>query len=120
MDESTPGYCVELHIPVDGYYFHHFGVIKSGVMMRNSSDVPLPFMGMRSTWVVEPTGDWSKDNLIGRGYSKAFIIRVQTVRRIEPLLGYVVRDMVTSGQFGGIEVGFFHGISEEIISRSGR
>lgn len=66
-------------------------------------------------WCVDPTGDYEKDCVLGQTYANAaldFIINTD----FNPLLGWIVRDMITTNNFGGIEAGFFSVISMHAAS----
>jgi hypothetical protein len=74
---------------------------------------PLPFVqdspeGMRSHWVVNPSGDYSLDCDLGRQYAYQTLEYMRT-NDMTPLLFWIVRDMPKS--YSGIEVTFFATIS---------
>ncbi len=61
-------------------------------------------------WDVRPTGDWRQDCEIGIAYARMYIDRA--VRgEPRPLLCWVIRDMVRTGRFGGVETGFAQGLA---------
>lgn len=62
-------------------------------------------------WVVEATGSWGDDCLLGREYADLLLAYIETNRN-HPLLGLVCRAMAQTGAWGGIETGFFQRISE--------
>lgn len=65
-------------------------------------------------WKVSTTGDWGQDNTIGRSYAKKLVEFMRSEH--EPfLLGYVVRDMIKKGHFGGIETGFCSHLATRLI-----
>ncbi len=61
-------------------------------------------------WVVEPTGQWAADVVVGEEYARLFLNRVQAKER-RPLLGWIVRDMIAAGRYSGIEAGFLSGVT---------
>lgn len=65
----------------------------------------LGFVDGSNFWAVAPTGDWSTDNEIGRGFGEELLVRAKALGAPN-LLGSVVRAMVHQGRCGGIEAGF--------------
>lgn len=70
----------------------------------------LPFVkdtkGDRNFWTIDGrTGDWGNDCLRGEAMAQLAIGYMKRTRFV-PLLTFVVKDMVASGSFGGVEVGF--------------
>lgn len=53
---------------------------------------------------------WAKQNEIGRERGEEFVDRIRA-GDVPFLLGHMVKDLVESQKFTGIEVGFFHAIS---------
>lgn len=66
-------------------------------------------------WKEGASGDWARDNAIGRERANALRANAQLTGN-HPLLGRVIRMIADHGHFGGIEAGFFQRISE-LMSR---
>ena len=62
-------------------------------------------------WVVEATGDYYADNQRGVEYAHAAISAMSQVR-FTPLLGWIIADMIKSGDCNGVVIGFMQAISE--------
>lgn len=61
----------------------------------------------RDFWVIAETGDWGKDNQIGRA-AAIELAKFMTQRDNSTLLGDVVCSMIEKGRYRGVEVGFLH------------
>lgn len=59
-------------------------------------------------WQPPRTGNYKKDCATGREIAEALMCNQGSPSD----LGWIVRSMVTAGKFDGVEVGFFHRISE--------
>lgn len=62
-------------------------------------------------WLIEETGDWSKDNQTGRDAAES-LMRMMFFTDAPVYLGYVVKAIIAKGRYGGIEVGFFTAFAE--------
>jgi hypothetical protein len=67
-------------------------------------------------WNEQETGNYWKDCAHGERRAQEFM-RVLRARQEGFMMGLMVRDMIRSGRFGGIEVGFFHRISATLQGR---
>lgn len=91
--------------------------------MSHGSIVPiitelLVFVTATSLWKVRPTGDWAHDNRLGARYAENLIAHLRRYPNQLPLLGHIMRDMMSQGQFTGIESGFFHRLASDIALRN--
>lgn len=61
------------------------------------------------------SGDWNADNAAGRAYADEF---VQMIRDKESptALYHTVKAMEGQGAWSGVEVGFFHRLSEHLLA----
>jgi len=79
----------------------------------------LPFIQADTTgkkfWAVTPTDDYAADNATGRAYADALIAYMKETGAVN-LLGSIVRSMMESRTYGGIEVGFMHRIAETVVA----
>lgn len=70
----------------------------------------MPFMVKPTTdtatkwWSVEPTNDWNEDADVGAEYARIYLEAAK--RSLIPPLGWIVRDMIRTGRWSGIEAGF--------------
>jgi hypothetical protein len=69
-------------------------------------DGDLPFMrrkpdGTPVFWVVEPTGDWGHDSEVGAEHARSYLSC-----QPQPLLSFIVADMIARGRYTGVEAGF--------------
>lgn len=64
-------------------------------------------------WCPLISGHWEKDNITGRIYADE-LLRHMRATQSPMLLGHVVKAM--KGRHAGVEVGFFHRISEHLTS----
>lgn len=62
-------------------------------------------------WVATPTGAWAADNATGHGYADVLLAYIEATGNLT-LLGFVVKAIGQSGQWSGIEAGFFHRLAE--------
>ena len=65
-------------------------------------------------WSTKATGDWTIDCATGRGYAEEMLNCIRT-KQNPTGLGHIVKAMVGHGQWGGVEVGFFQRVSEELL-----
>lgn len=80
-----------------------------------SDAVVLPqFAQSISEWRDEATGDWAKDNAVGRERANALRANIQMTGNY-PALGRLIKMIAENGHFGGIEAGFFQRISEMMV-----
>jgi hypothetical protein len=91
--------------------------VSTAETASNSTMVNLPFMGKKPNgrtlcWKVEPTGDWLADNEIGEQYAR-MLLKLRTSRR--PLLCLIVRDMIATGRYTGIEAGFLGTLGHNLL-----
>lgn len=66
-------------------------------------------------WLPEITGDWRTDNDRGKRYADEMVSCI-SMHQNPTSLGHMVKAMIGKGSWSGVEVGFFHRISEYIIS----
>lgn len=70
----------------------------------------------QAIWKPERSGDWSADNATGR------TMAIEAVSRMRQdgnpvMLGHLVKQMIEGGVYDGVETGFFHALSVEILKR---
>jgi hypothetical protein len=62
-------------------------------------------------WAVKPSGDYEKDFRLGREHALQFMAyeneRQRTDPEAAPIIGSIVKDVIASGDRGGIAKGFF-------------
>ncbi len=81
-----------------------------------SEAVVLPaFARSIAEWAEGATGDWARDNAIGRERANALRANIQMTGN-HPVLGRLIMMISENGHFGGIEAGFFQRVSE-LMSR---
>lgn len=61
------------------------------------------------------TVTWSDQNAEGRLMAEQFIKQLRE-KNAPNLLGQVVRELIDKQQYGGVQVGFFHKISLELMN----
>ena len=67
-----------------------------------------------AAWNVAPSGHYAQDCARGRAKAEELIAFVRD-SKLPATLGYVVQSLMHSGrEMSGIEIGFFHRISEEL------
>ncbi|WP_191060999.1 hypothetical protein [Geminicoccus harenae] len=64
----------------------------------------------RDFWSIKRTDDWALDFTLGMGLGDHYI-EFMTKDPTSPLLGWIVKDMISKGHFGGVECGFLDRIS---------
>lgn len=72
---------------------------------RNDGSAPLPFIGTteqsdKSFWVVAGGRNWTEDVTVGAEYARIYLTEARTP------LAWIMRDMVRTGRWTGVEVGF--------------
>jgi hypothetical protein len=72
------------------------------------STTDLPFVCGMDLWVTTPAHVWADDNATGRQYADALVDYAGP----PSLLCFVVQAMGPKDHWSGIEVGFFHRLSE--------
>lgn len=59
------------------------------------------------------SGDWAKDNAIGRDFADETVLAI--AEKDAPfILGHTVKAMIKKGDYNGVEVGFFNRLSERL------
>jgi hypothetical protein len=66
-------------------------------------------------WPGSPTGNYSEANAIGRTRAQELIDVIRRTGSVV-LLTHVFETIAKKGQFGGMEIGFFHGLSLELLN----
>lgn len=74
-------------------------------MIRERKRNKLPFVSAESCWGVVATGDWETDSGLGAEYARLYVRAMRDAGR-GPLLSWIVRDMMRSGTWTGIEAAF--------------
>lgn len=69
------------------------------------------FMLSLANWREGATGDWAKDNAVGRGRANEMRANLKMTGN-HPAVLQCMKMLVENGHFGGIEVGFFQRLSE--------
>jgi hypothetical protein len=67
-------------------------------------------------WVPERTGDYVEDCQLGRFYAQELLGYIR-VRDCPPMLSHVCKAISDRGEWTGVEIGFFHEISEAAAGR---
>ena len=67
----------------------------------------------KDLWSVEPTGDWTADNVTGHAYAEALFTYMADHDAPE-VLGSIVGAMIEKGQRSGIEAGFLLAIGARV------
>lgn len=78
---------------------------------EGSADDSLSFIGSIREWHDGITGEWSKDNDIGRRRAEELRANIKMTGNY-PALGQVVKMISENDSYGGVEVGFFHRLAE--------
>jgi hypothetical protein len=88
------------------------------VVANRSAIVNFPFVGKIDDkvvfWLVEPSGTWLADCELGERYARMFIKLITSGRTSVALLGWVVKGMISTGRFTGIECGFMGAIGKRL------
>ena len=58
----------------------------------------------RVFWVAESDGDWVRDADVGQEYGRIYLEQMRA--GYAPPLGWIIRDMIAAGRYGGVEAGF--------------
>lgn len=81
-------------------------------MTAEETTVVVPaFAASMAAWQDGATGDWARDNEIGRERANEMRANIQMTGN-HPLMLRLVRMIAENGHFGGIEAGFLQRISE--------
>ena len=73
-------------------------------------------MSQKNEWSPEVSGVWANDNATGRNMAEGLLDQMRSGDN-PALLGHVVKSMIASGGYTGVEVGFFQRLSESLIAR---
>lgn len=65
-------------------------------------------------WSPEVTDDWGVDTAQGKVYADEAIAFIR-VKQNPTVIGHVIKAMIGRGAWTGVEVGFFHRISEHLL-----
>lgn len=85
------------------------------------ADQILPFVDShkppndKSFWLVQGGGDWFEDTDVGREYARLYMNQ-RVEKKAAPTLAWVVRDMLHSGRWTGVEAGFLDAVEAAAIS----
>lgn len=67
------------------------------------------------SWAPVVTGEWGKDTAQGKVYADEAMAHIR--QRDNPsILGHVMKSMIGQAAWSGVEVGFFHRISEHLLA----
>ena len=69
-------------------------------------------------WLPVRTGDWGRDNTVGRVYARRFIGCIQR-DTCTLILVAILRTMVQKGRYDGVEAGFMQELAERIREAGG-
>ena len=69
-------------------------------------------------WVPFRTGDWGRDNTVGRVYARRFIAHVRE-ENCTMMMVSILRTMVQKGVYDGVEAGFMQELAERIREAGG-
>lgn len=71
----------------------------------------LPFATSKfDLWAPHRSGDYTADCAAGRSYAADLLKYIRITERL-PMLGHVAQAIAAGGAWGGVEIGFFHGIA---------
>ena len=100
-------------MPQAGQKPNHGSLTES---IRHDPISALPFVQYPGKyWVVEATDDYCADNRRGVEYAHAAVSAMSQVQ-FTPLLGWIIADMIKSGDCNGVVIGFMQAISEIAIA----
>lgn len=68
----------------------------------------------RHFWCVKEPKSWIEANALGELYADMVIDHMK-FHNLEPLLGWVMCDMIAEGRWGGVEIGFAGRIAERLM-----
>lgn len=66
-------------------------------------------------WCPTITGDWAEDNARGRAYADEAMGRL-ACHQNPTVLGHIIKSIIGKASWSGVEVGFFHRVSEYLIA----
>lgn len=83
---------------------------------RSDGSAPLPFIGTtgqsdKSFWVAAGGKNWTEDVTVGSEYARIYLDQART-----PLV-WIIRDMVKTGRWTGVEVGFVSVVGRAAVIR---
>lgn len=78
-----------------------------------------PFSGRVAYWAPVVTGDWGTDTSRGRFYADEAVTFI-SARGNPTILAHIMKSMVGQAAWGGVEVGFFHRLSEHLLAEGHR
>lgn len=64
----------------------------------------------RTFWTARPSGDYARDVADGAQRGQTFLLQLRGTGETH-MLGWIVRDMIRAGRFGGQEIGFLEAIA---------
>lgn len=67
------------------------------------------------SWAPIVTGDWGKDTAQGKVYADEAMAHIR-IKENPSILGHVMKSMIGQAAWSGVEVGFFHRISEHLLA----
>lgn len=65
-------------------------------------------------WSPKGTGDWEHDTRLGKRYADEMIHWIREHKN-PTIFGHIVKSMIGKGGYSGVEVGFYHRISEHLL-----
>lgn len=65
-------------------------------------------------WAPKASGDWAADNAAGRAYAAEAIHHI-SANDATPVLGFIMKAMVSRGEFGGVEAGFSQRMAQRAV-----
>lgn len=110
---------VPLAAPYSAYFFGlaMMLAVMAGVAVYLGSFAKVRYLVLLPPryWNEEESGDYWKDCMRGEQRARMFSGELDTAREMF-MLGWIVRDMIDKGRYGGVEVGFFHRLSLNLMS----
>lgn len=76
----------------------------------------LSFVAPADMWAVVESGDWAADNRQGAQFANELLSYMKEDPNRVPMLGHVIRDMVSKSRFGAVEIGFIHRLAVAIVA----
>jgi hypothetical protein len=90
-------------------------------LIADHLDTPAPALADNSLdgngrryWDVISTGKWAEDCRTGEEYGRIYLETVRSGKR-HPLLCWIVHDMITRGQYTGVEIGFIQKVFAAVV-----
>lgn len=65
-------------------------------------------------WSPDITGDWVTDTAVGKEYADEAVRCIRN-KQNPSALGHLIKAMIGKGGYTGVEVGFFHRMSEHLL-----